>query len=69
MTQIKARLREQARHNVRQAILDATRELFAQDGLAGVSMRGVAERADGGEFDDGQPASVQRNQKRGRKKT
>lgn len=44
MTQIKARLREQARHNVRQAILAATRELFAQDGLAGVSMRGVAER-------------------------
>lgn len=32
-------------------------------------MRGVAERADSGEFDDGQPASVQRNQKRGRKKT
>jgi AcrR family transcriptional regulator len=44
MAQIKSRLREQARENVRQAILDATRELFAKDGLAGVSMRGVADR-------------------------
>ena len=44
MLQIKSRLREQARHNVRQAILDATRDLFAQDGLAGVSMRGVADK-------------------------
>lgn len=44
MIQIKSRLREQARHNVRQAILDATRELFAQAGLAGVSMRGVADK-------------------------
>jgi AcrR family transcriptional regulator len=44
MTPIKARLHEQARHNVRQAIFDAARELFAQDGLAGVSMRGVADK-------------------------
>lgn len=44
MAQVKSRLREQARENVRQAILDATRELFAKDGLAGVSMRGVADK-------------------------
>jgi hypothetical protein len=37
-------------------------------GQAG-AVRGVAERADGGEFDHGKPASVQRNQKRGQKKT
>jgi len=44
MARVKTDLREQARENVRQAILDATRELFAKDGLAGVSMRNVAER-------------------------
>lgn len=44
MAQVKTHLRAQARHNVRQAILDATRELFTQDGLAGVSMRAVADK-------------------------
>ncbi|MGE0682323.1 MAG: TetR/AcrR family transcriptional regulator, partial [Candidatus Binatia bacterium] len=44
MAQVKSRLREQARENVRQAILDATRELFAKDGLDGVSMRSVADK-------------------------
>ena len=37
-------------------------------GQAG-ALRGVAERADGGEFDDGQSAGLQRNPKRSRKKT
>ncbi len=44
MPQVKTRLREQARENVRQAILAATRELFVQSGLAGVTMRAVAEK-------------------------
>ena len=44
MPRVKTDIREQARENVRQAILDATRELFAKDGLAGVSMRNVADR-------------------------
>lgn len=33
------------------------------------ALRGLAERSDSGEFDDGQPAGLQRNTKRGRKKT
>lgn len=44
MPQMKTRLRERARENVRQAILAATRELFVQSGLAGVTMRAVAEK-------------------------
>lgn len=44
MAQVKTHLRKQARESVRQAILDATRELFAKDGLAGVSMRNVADK-------------------------
>lgn len=43
MVQAKAALREQARANVRQAILDAARELFAKEGYAGLSMRRLAE--------------------------
>jgi AcrR family transcriptional regulator len=39
----KALLREQARTNVRQAILDAARVLFREEGYAGLSMRRLAD--------------------------
>ncbi len=39
---VKAKLRQEARAKVRDAILDATRELFAEGGLAAISMRRVA---------------------------
>lgn len=42
--QAKTLLREQARAHVRQAILDAARDLFAKEGYAGLSMRRLAER-------------------------
>lgn len=41
--QAKTLLREQARANVRQAILDAARVLFAKEGYTGLSMRRLAE--------------------------
>jgi AcrR family transcriptional regulator len=41
---IKAQLREQHQANTRTAILDAARELFAQEGVAGLSMRRLAEK-------------------------
>jgi AcrR family transcriptional regulator len=41
--QAKTLLREQARAQVRQAILDAARVLFAKEGYAGLSMRRLAE--------------------------
>ena len=41
---VKAQLREQNHANVRTAILDAARELFAQEGVAGLSMRRLADR-------------------------
>jgi AcrR family transcriptional regulator len=40
----KAQLREQNQANVRAAILDAARALFANDGMAGLSMRRLAAR-------------------------
>jgi AcrR family transcriptional regulator len=40
----KTLLHEQNRANVRAAILDAARELFATEGLPGLSMRGLADR-------------------------
>lgn len=43
MIQAKTLLREQARAQVRQAILDAARVLFAKEGYAGLSMRRLAE--------------------------
>ncbi|MBI3797198.1 MAG: TetR/AcrR family transcriptional regulator, partial [Deltaproteobacteria bacterium] len=42
MSAIKAQLREQNQANVRAAILDAARALFAKDGVAGLSMRRLA---------------------------
>ena len=42
LMQTKLLLREQARANVRQAILDAARVLFAEEGYAGLSMRRLA---------------------------
>ena len=42
MSLIKTQLREQNQSNVRAAILDAARALFAADGLAGLSMRRLA---------------------------
>jgi AcrR family transcriptional regulator len=41
---VKTLLREQNHANVRAAILDAARELFATEGLPGLSMRGLADR-------------------------
>jgi AcrR family transcriptional regulator len=41
---VKAQLREQHQVNTRTAILDAARELFAQEGVAGLSMRRLAEK-------------------------
>ncbi|MGE0827525.1 MAG: TetR/AcrR family transcriptional regulator [Candidatus Binatia bacterium] len=41
---LKAQLREQNHANVRSAILDAARQLFAQEGVAGLSMRRLAEK-------------------------
>jgi AcrR family transcriptional regulator len=41
---VKTQLREQHQANTRTAILDAARELFAQEGVAGVSMRRLAEK-------------------------
>ena len=41
---VKIKLREQTHANVRAAILDAARELFAQEGVAGLSMRRLAEK-------------------------
>jgi AcrR family transcriptional regulator len=41
---VKAQLREQHQANTRTAILDAARELFVQDGVAGLSMRRLAEK-------------------------
>jgi AcrR family transcriptional regulator len=41
---VKAQLREQRQANIRTAILDAARELFAQEGVAGLSMRRLAEK-------------------------
>jgi AcrR family transcriptional regulator len=41
---VKARLREQNAVNVRAAILDAARALFVQEGVAGLSMRRLAEK-------------------------
>lgn len=43
MIQAKTLLREQARAQVRQAILNAARVLFAKEGYAGLSMRRLAE--------------------------
>jgi AcrR family transcriptional regulator len=40
----KTQLREQNHAKVRQVILDAARELFAQEGVAGLSMRRLAEK-------------------------
>ena len=40
----KTQLREQHQANIRIAILDAARELFAQEGVAGLSMRRLAEK-------------------------
>ncbi len=42
MPATKAQLREQNQANVRAAILDAARALFAKDGVAGLSMRRLA---------------------------
>jgi AcrR family transcriptional regulator len=41
---IKAQLREQNHANVRTAILNAARDLFVQEGVAGLSMRRLAEK-------------------------
>lgn len=41
---VKAQLREQHQANLRTVILDAARELFAQEGAAGLSMRKLAEK-------------------------
>jgi AcrR family transcriptional regulator len=41
---VKAQLREQHQANTRAAILDAARTLFAQEGVAGLSMRRLAEK-------------------------
>jgi AcrR family transcriptional regulator len=41
---VKAQLREQRQANIRTAILDAARELFTQEGVAGLSMRRLAEK-------------------------
>lgn len=43
MVQAKTLLREQARANVRKAILDAARALFAKAGYSGLSMRRLAD--------------------------
>jgi AcrR family transcriptional regulator len=41
---VKVQLREQHQVNTRTAILEAARELFAQEGVAGLSMRRLAEK-------------------------
>ena len=41
---VKAQLREQHQANIRAAILDAARQLFAREGAAGLSMRRLAEK-------------------------
>lgn len=44
MSSVKTQLREQNHANVRAAILDAARELFVHEGVAGLSMRLLAEK-------------------------